>query len=348
MSTVDARRRAALAGIAGASLLGLGGLSARVFSRGTPAPQDGPGALNTITHQLGWLKGVQFGGNFVAEDRGYLKQENLQAQFTAGGPGTDYRTLVASGRMLISESNVAGMIDSHLQGQPIVAFAAVLQRDPGCIMSPASKPVRSLQDMVGKTIGASSNVRAQIVVLLNKAGIDPASVKLVPVGSDPSLLAAGQIDAYYSWATTALPALRRVGFDTHVLHMDEIGVPGYGQVLIARRDMLEQHHDTFVRYTRALIKGWSYMVREPVRTAQMMVDKYALPGTRLSEQIEQAELMQPFIWTGDALTKGMLWIDPQVFEASVALARAAGHIPRDVPFDVSQIVTQSVVKAALA
>jgi len=58
--------------------------------------------------------------------------------------------------------------------------------------------------------------------------------------------------------------------------------------------------------------------------------------------------MRPFIWTGDALTKGMLWIDPAVFEASVALARAAGHIAPDAPFDVSQIVTQSVIKAALA
>jgi len=152
---LDKRRRALLGGIAGASALALGGLSARVLSRGaSAAPADGPGALNTVTHQLGWLKGVQFGGNFVAQERGYLKQEHLQAQFTAGGPGTDYRTLVASGRMLVSESNVAGMIDSHLQGQPLVAFAAVLQRDPGCFMSAAHQPVRSLQDMVGKTIGA--------------------------------------------------------------------------------------------------------------------------------------------------------------------------------------------------
>lgn len=344
----DARRRAALAGIAGVSLLGLGGLSARVFSRIAPDSQFAPGALNTVTHQLGWLKGVQFGGNFVAQDRGFLKQEHLQGQFTAGGPGTDYRTLVASGRMLVSESNVAGMIESHLQGQPLVAFAAVLQRDPGCFMSAADRPIRSLQDMVGKTIGAPNNVRAQILVLLERANIDPASVKLVPVGSDPSLLAARQIDAYYSWATTALPALRAIGFDAHTLYMDQIGVPGYGQVLIAHRDTLKQHHDIFVRYTRALVKGWSWMVREPRRTAEMVVQKYALPGTRLDEQLEQAELMRPLIWTGDALSKGMLWIDPAVFEASVALAREAGRIPRDLPFDVSQIVTQSVIKAALA
>jgi NitT/TauT family transport system substrate-binding protein len=345
---VDHRRRVLLAGVAGASVLGLGALSTRVFSRVEAPFSQSAGALNHITHQLGWLKGVQFAGNFVAEDRGFLKQEHLTAQFTAGGPGTDYRTLVASGRMLVSESNVAGMIESHLQGQPLVAFASVMQRDPGCLLSAADRPVRSLHEMVGKTIGAPNNVRAQIVALLRRAGIDPSSVKIVPVGSDPSLLAARQVDAYYSWATTALPALRRAHFDAHVLHMDEIGVPGYGQVLIARRDMLEAHHDTFVRYTRALVKGWSLMVQDPVGTAQMVVRKYALPGTSLDEQIEQARAMLPYIWTGDALRQGMLWINPQVFEQGLVLAREAGSVPAGADFDMSKIVTQSVIKAALS
>ena len=175
----------------------------------------------------------------------------------------------------------------------------------------------------------------------------PASLRLVPVGSDPSLLASGQVDGYYSWSTTAVPALRKIGFDPHWMPLSDLGVPGYGQVLIARRDTLAQHRDALVRYTRALIRGWRWVVDNPQEAAEMIVRKYAPPGTDVSEQRGQADMMREYIVGGDAKTHGLLWIDPAVFEKAVALGREAGSVPADAEVDVSRLVTQDIVRAAL-
>lgn len=341
---IDRRRRLALAGLGALTAAGLGALSVRVVSHDGSAAAPAGEAM--VSHQLGWLKGVQFGGNLMALHQGYFAEEGLAVSFASGGPGTDYRTLVSSGQSLVSESNVPGMIDGYLQGQPVVAFAAVLQREPGCLISAAARPLASLHDMAGKTIGVPGSIRGQIVALLRRAGLDPEAVKLVPVGSDPSLLAAGQVDAYYSWATTAVPALRGAGFEPHVLPFADIGIQGYGQALITRRDTLEQHHGLLVRYTRALIRGWDWMVKNPEETARIMVAEYAPPGTRLEEQIAQARMMLPYITAGDAAERGMLWISPTVFEAGVALAREAGTLGAETEVDVSRLVDQSVIRAA--
>jgi NitT/TauT family transport system substrate-binding protein len=340
----DALRRLAFWGLSAATATGIATLSVRGFARYGAA--DGVASFTKISHQLGWLKGVQFGGDFMAQDLGYFADEGLEVHYTAGGPGTDYRTIVSSGRALVSESNPPGMVDGYLHGQPLVAFAAVMQRDPAAFMSSAAKPIRSLRDMIGKTIGVTDNIRSQITALLRRASIDPAQVHFVPIGSDPGQLITGQVDAYFNWATTGVPPLRRAGFEPYVLHLSDIGVPSYGGVLIARRDHLEQEHDTFVRYTRALKKGWRWMVDHPDETAEIMVRKYAPIGTNLQEQIAEAGLMRDYILSGDALTKGLLWIDPAVFQGSVALAREAGVIGPGVEIDVSQFVTQSVVEAA--
>jgi NitT/TauT family transport system substrate-binding protein len=299
-------------------------------------------------HQLGWVKGIQFGGYLAALEWGYLADEGLDVNFVAGGPGTDYRTLVASGRALVSESNVAGMIDGALRGQPLVAFAAVMQRDPGAILSPAGRPINSVHDMVGKTLGVPNSVRAQLLPLIRQAGIDPASVRLVPVGSDPALLASGQVDGYYSWTTTAVPALRKLGFEPPWLHVSDLGVPGYGQVLIARRDTLAQHREVLVRYTRALMRGWAWVVAHPAEAAELIVRKYAPPGTDRLEQQAQAEMMRDYIVGGDARSHGLLWIDPAVFERAVALGRQAGSVPAGARIDLAQMVTQDIVRAAAA
>ncbi len=342
-------RRTALAAWGAAPLLGLGVLSQQVLAPGLDSAKGHKEkGLMKFDHQLGWVKGIQFGGYLAALDRGYLADEGLDVNFVAGGPGTDYRTLVSSGRALVSESNVAGMIDGYQRGQPLVAFAAVMQRDPGAIMSPASKPIRSVHDMVGKTLGVPNSVRAQLLPLIRHAGIDPESIRLVPVGSDPSLLASGQVDGYYSWSTTAVPALRKIGFEPFWLPISDLGVPGYGQVLIARRDTFHQHRDVLVRYTRALIKGWAWVAANPHEAAEMVVRKYAPPGTDLGEQTIQADMMKEFITAGDAQTHGLLWIDPAVFEKAIAMGRESGSVPADAVIDVQRLVSQDVIKAAHA
>jgi len=340
----DALRRIGFWSLSAATAAGIGTLSARGFAR--YGASDGVASYTKVSHQLGWLKGVQFGGDFMAQDLGYFADEGLNVHYTAGGPGTDYRTIVSSGRALVSESNPPGMVDGYLHGQPLVAFAAVMQRDPAAFMSSAANPIRTLRDMIGKTVGVTDNIRSQITALLRRESIDPAQVHFVPIGSDSGQLLTGQVDAYFNWATTGVPPLRRAGFEPYVMHLSDIGVPSYGGVLIARRDHLEQEHDTFVRYTRALKKGWRWMIDHPRETAEVMVRKYAPIGTNLQEQIDEAAMMRDYILHGDALTKGLLWIDPAIFEASITLAREAGKIPPGVDIDVSRFVTQSVVEAA--
>jgi NitT/TauT family transport system substrate-binding protein len=283
----------------------------------------------------------------MAQERGFFEQQKLAVHYTAGGPGTDYRTIVSSGRSLISESNCMGMIEAAIQGQPIVAFAAIYQRDPGCIISPAGKPIRSLRDMIGKTIGLPNSIRGQIIALMKGAGIDPDGVRFVPVGSDASMLAGGQIDGYFNWATTAVPSLKIAGFPTHLLHMDEIGAPGYGALLIARRDQIDKHFDLFVRYTRALIGGWGWMVQHPKETARLVVDKYADPGRDIAEQTLQAETIVRYVAPGEAKNKGLLWLEPGVFEANIRLAHDAGTLPRSQALTPDRLMTQAVIKAAL-
>jgi NitT/TauT family transport system substrate-binding protein len=342
----DALRRLGLIGLGGAAAAGYGALATDALRRGElfPRSQTGPAP---ITHQLGWLKGVQFGGLFMALEKGYLKEAGLAADFTAGGPSTDYRTLVCSGRMLVSESSPLGMIQGAVQGQPIVAFAAVMQQDPAAFMSPPDRPVASLQDMIGKTIGVPPSVRKLFTVLLKRAHIDDRAITFVPSGTDPGMLVSRQIDAYYSYATTAVPGLRALGMDPHVLFMSDLGLPSYAQAYFVRRDTLERQHARLVRYTRALVRGWRYFIDHPDESAELIVRKWAPKGSSLSDQLAQAHMMRSFILAGDARTRGLLWIDPDVFRRALAFARDGGVVPPGLDIDVGALCTQSVIKEAL-
>ena len=325
-------RRHILGGMVGIAALSIGG----------PAF-----ALDRVVHQLGWIKSVQFGGHFMAIEQGYFKDQGIDAEFTPGGPGTDTTTAVAAGQAMTTDGDVEGVVRSRLNGIPVKAFAAIMQKAPGAIMSLAKTPIKGLADFPGKTIALPNGTRPQLELLLKAAKIDPTTVNFVPVGTDPGMLASGQVDGYYGWATNQGVMLKTRGVDIAVAYMNDLGLPGYAGVLYATDDTIQKNHELLVRWLKAEIKGWQWFLDHPDETAKLMVDKYGQRGLNLQAQEAEAKVYKDFIPVGDAASHGLLWIEPDVFAKAIDFSIAAGEMkPGQVKVD--DVVTQDLIKTAHA
>lgn len=302
-------------------------------------------AMDQVVHQLGWIKSIQFGGHFAAIEQGYFAEEGIEAEFLAGGPGTDGTALVATGQATTSDSDVPGMVRSRINGIPVKAFAAIMQKAPGAIMSLAESPIRSLEDFPGKTIAMPNGLRPQIASLMNSAGIDPEEVNYVPVGTDPGILAAGQVDGYYGWATNQGVMLQTRGVDIEIAYMNDLGVPGYAGVLFATDETIETQRDLLVRWLRAEIKGWQWHLDNPEEMAVLMVEKYGQRGLDLTAQTAESLLMKDFVPVGDAAENGLLWVEPDVFAQGIEFMIAAGDMENG-QVAVEDVVTQDLIAEA--
>ena len=302
-------------------------------------------ALDKFVHQLGWIKSIQFGGHFAAIDQGYFAAEGIDADFEAGGPGSDGTAAVAAGQVMTSDGDVESTIRSRINGIPVKAFAAIMQKAPGAIMSLSSKPIKTLADFPGKTIALPNATRPQMDVLLKAAGIDPKSVNYVPVGTDPGILAAGQVDGYYGWATNQGVMLKVRGVDIVTAYMNDLGLPGYAGVIFATDESIDKKSDLLVRWLKAEVKGWQWFLDNPEAMAKLMVDKYGQRGLDLKAQTVEAGVYKDFIPVGDAAKNGLLWIEPDVFQKGIDFSVTAGEIePGKVKVD--DVVTQKLIAAA--
>jgi NitT/TauT family transport system substrate-binding protein len=302
-------------------------------------------ALDQFIHQLGWIKSIQFGGHFAAIDQGYFADEGIDAVFEAGGPGSDGTAAVAAGQVMTSDGDVESTVRSRINGIPVKAFAAIMQKAPGAIMSLASKPINTLADFPGKTIALPNATRPQLDALLKAAGLDPASVTYVPVGTDPGILAAGQVDGYYGWATNQGVMLKMRGVDLVTAYMNDLGLPGYAGVIYATDDSIDGKADLIVRWLKAEIKGWQWFLDNPEEMAKLMVEKYGQRGLDLEQQTVEAGVYKDFIPVGDAAKHGLLWIEPSVFQQGIDFSVAAGDIEAGA-VSVDDVVTQKLIAAA--
>ncbi|MDR3376938.1 MAG: ABC transporter substrate-binding protein [Ancalomicrobiaceae bacterium] len=305
-------------------------------------------AAQKVTHQLGWIKSIQFGGHFAAIENGYFRDLGIDAEFVAGGPnGIGSEVAVATGQATTSDTDVDGTVRARISGMPVKAFAAIMQKAPGAIMSLAAKPIHALKDLPGKTIALPDGVRPQVNALLTANGLDPASVKYVPVGTDPGILAAGQVDGYYGWATNQGVMLKTRGVDIAVAYMNDLGVPGYAGVLIATDETIDKKKDLLVAWLKAEIKGWQWQLDHPDEMAELMVNKYGQRGLNLEAQKAESRMMKEFLPIGAAATNGLLWIEPEAFKAGLAFSVSAG-LMKDGALSVSDVMTQDLIKLAHA
>jgi NitT/TauT family transport system substrate-binding protein len=303
-------------------------------------------SLDRVVHQLGWIKSIQFGGHFAAIHHGYFEEEGIEAEFLSGGPnsiGTD--VAIATGQADTSDTDVPGTIRSRAGGMPIKAFAAIMQRAPGAIMSLSENPLTSVSDFVDKTIALPSGLQPQITSLMVAEGLDPASVTFVPVGTDPGMLAAGQVDGYYGWATNQGVMLMTRGVDINIAYMNDLGIPGYAGVITATDETIAERGDVLTRWLRAEIRGWEWHLANPEEMAELMVSTYGQRGLDLEAQTVESRLMADFVPIGDAAENGLLWVEPSVFEEGIAFEVATGGLEEGA-VTVDDVVTQELIAAA--
>ena len=306
------------------------------------------GDLTPFVHQLGWVKSIQFGGHFAAIENGYFEEEGIAAEFLSGGPGgigTD--VAVASGQAMTSDTDVEGTVRARIGGLPVRAFGAIMQKAPGAIMSLSENPLTSLADFPGKTIALPDGLRPQISALMVTAGIDPASVTFVPVGTDPGILAAGQVDGYYGWATNQGVMLQTRGVDIQIAFMNDLGVPGYAGVLIATDETIDTQPELLTAWLRAEIRGWQWHLENPDEMAELMVETYGQRGLDLEAQKLESRMMADFVPVGDAAENGLLWIKPDPFDEAIAFSVAAGELGEG-EMTASDAMTQDLIAAAHA
>ncbi|MEO5901551.1 MAG: ABC transporter substrate-binding protein [Ilumatobacteraceae bacterium] len=312
---------------------------------GTAAGTAAAGDLATVKFQLGWLKLAQFGGHFVALSKGYFKDEGIDAQFIAGGSGINPLSLVESGQVMMADANGSDILTAVSKNIPLQCFGTIYQSTPNALMSLGTDPLMTLADLKGKTVGLPTGEQQLLTAMLKQAGVDPTTVNMVSVGSDPSVLTSGQIQGYIGYGTQQGLSLQKSGVDVKIVYFDQLGDPDYGNAFFATTDTLKDKADLVTRWLKADLRGWQDYVADPEAAAKLTWDLYntETQAVLVNEQ-ESAKAAVPLITGGGAAAHGLLWVEEDAFKQVYDLYKAAGTITGDV--DLSKVYTQQFLLAA--
>ena len=314
---------------------------------------DSAGGQPGLRTALAWIRNVEYAGLWVALENGFYDEEGLVPQFLTGGPNAPMPTVAVAARdaQIGFDNDLRHFMDAILNGNDLVLLGAQYQRSPAAVLSLASKPVRTPEDLVGIRFLGQEGTQNNLDAVLTIAGL-PLDYEFIPAGYAVDPLVEGQGAAYACFAVNQPITLQmrygmQEGRDYVVTPWSDLGLPGYANMLFAPRPVVQEQFDALVGFMRATIRGWQLANSDPLATARLVVEKYGADlGLELNQQQRQCELQVPFMRSALTDSKGLFWVDANTLGGEMYSAvRATGR--HGLP-DPSTIVDTSVLEAAYA
>jgi NitT/TauT family transport system substrate-binding protein len=288
----------------------------------------GPAAAqDEVTLQLKWVTQAQFGGYYVAKDKGFYEEEGLDVTIKPGGPDIAPEQVIAGGGADVIVDWMAAALAAREKGVELVNIAQPFQKSGLMMICPKETGIATEDDLKGHTLGVwFFGNEYPFFAWMNKIGLktegEGADVTVLKQSFDVQPLIQGQADCISVMTYNEFNQAMQAGFmpeDLTIFNYTEMGNDMLEDGLYVMEDDLQDpaFFDRMVRFVRASMKGWEYALANPDEAAQIVVDNGG-------QDLEHQKYMMGEIGKLVADSNGVL--DPEAFDRTAQMVLDQGII----------------------
>lgn len=237
-------------------------------------------AAEKVTVALNWFPAGEHVGLWVALDKGYFKERNLDVTLEHSKGSGDSMIKIDTGRADIALSDAGVLVAGRARGANVKVIGVLFDQTPLNFFSRKDNPIRTPKDVIGKSIAAapSDSQRQLWPAFAGTHGIDPNSVTWVNVEPTAKVgaLAQKRVDAA-AHTVTATPYYEKViGADNLVtMTWAQFNFDMYSLAFAATQDTLSKRPEVVKAFLEAAYLGWRDVMQDP--EAAMQIYKKHVP-----------------------------------------------------------------------
>jgi len=221
-------------------------------------------AEDKVSFGTDWKAEAEHGGYYQAIAAGIYKKHGLDVTLRQGGPQMNHAQLLAAGRLDFNEAPNSFIPLNFVAEQiPMVAVAAMFQKDPSVLIAHPGVGNDSFAALKGKPIMIGADTRVGWWLFLkSKFGYSDAQIRPYTFNVAPFL--ADEHAVQQGYLTSEPFTIEQQGVTPVVLLIADAGYSSYGSIIQTSRKTVEQRPDLVQRFVDASIEGWySYLHGDP-------------------------------------------------------------------------------------
>jgi NitT/TauT family transport system substrate-binding protein len=254
-------------------------------------------ASDRMTLQLLWVTQAQFAGYYVAKDKGFYKDVNLDVTIKPSGPDTNNHELLAEGKADVIVDCLLCAIAARERGLALVNISQIFQRSSYVLTCLKSSGIRTLSDLPGHSVGVWFHEKEYLflgwmakhkiptlggpdgVTLINQRSID------LLINKQAACISTQIYNEY--WRVIDL------GFRPEnlvIFKYSDDGGEDLEDGLYAMGDRLDDpvFADKLSRFVAASLRGWSWAIEHPEEAVSIVL---ANDTTRAETERHQMRMM---------------------------------------------------------
>ena len=290
-----------------------------------------PYAADAMTLQLKWVTQAQFAGYYVALEKGYYSDEDLDVTIKPGGPDIAPTQILAGGGADLVIDWMPSALAAREKGLPLVNIAQPFKSSGMMLTCRKDSGIKTPADFPGKTLGVwfFGNEYPflswmSILGLSTEGGDDGVTVLKQGFNVDPLLQ--GQAQCVSTMTYNEYWQIIDAGLtpdDLLTFKYEEQGVATLEDGLYVLEEKLAdpKEVDKMVRFVRASMKGWKYAEANPDEAADIVLE-YDETGAQTEKHQKR---MMGEVAKLTAGSNGAL--DPADYERTVKTLMSGGSSP---------------------
>ncbi|MCF3594051.1 ABC transporter substrate-binding protein [Rhodobacteraceae bacterium LMO-12] len=288
-------------------------------------------AADDVTLQLKWVTQAQFGGYYVALDKGFYEEEGLNVTIKAGGPDVAPAQVIAGGGADVVIDWMPSALASREKGLDLVNIAQPFKSSGMMLTCLKDSGISSPDDFKGKTLGVwFGGNEYPFLSWMSKLGLSTDGgedgVTVLKQGFNVDPILNGQADCISTMTYNEYWQVIDAGLTPEelvVFKYEDQGVATLedGMYVLGENLKDDAFNDKMARFVRASMKGWKYAETNPDEAAMIVLDNDA-SGAQTEKH--QTRMMREIA----KLTAGSNGaLDPADYERTVATLLSAGSDP---------------------
>ena len=292
---------------------------------------------------------LDFADIFIAQDRGYYKEEGLAVEYRPAQGSGDALTHLLAGNADLAVTAVEGLLFALDQGAKLQAVYNIAPQNQFTILARKSKGIQTPKDLKGKNIGVrsmGSGSRYNVISILNYNGVKESEANIIATGLDfATPLVQGRVDAIGTWETANWDLrngkLPQAVVDDLVVFRTRDYLNQPSDILVVTDEFQKSRREHLLKFLRATRKAQRILHGEPEEAAKI-VAKYAIDG---KDPVRNAEILKIVTWMQQdegSRQNGLGWFTMPILDQVARDYHAWGlirRVPKAEEFATNEFVT---------
>jgi NitT/TauT family transport system substrate-binding protein len=291
-------------------------------------------AADELTLQLKWVTQAQFAGYYVAKEKGFYEEADLDVTILPGGPDIAPPQVIAGGGADVIIEWMPAALASREKGVPLVNIAQIFDRSGMMLTCLKETGIETPEDFPGHTLGVwFFGNEYPFLSWMSQLGIPTQGgddgVTVLKQGFNVDPLLQKQADCISTMTYNEYWQVIDAGLtpeDLVVFPYEDQGVATLEDGLYVLESSLDDEAmvDKLARFLEASIRGWEYAAEHPDEAADIVLENDETGAQTEKHQRRMMGEINKLVGGGE---QGIGYLDPADYQRTVDVLLASGSDP---------------------